>query len=50
MQSLGEVQQVAQKIEGVVSVNPDEALHKLLRGLFADDAELVAEAFKRLET
>jgi hypothetical protein len=50
MQSMGDVQQVAQRIEGVLAVNPDEALNKILRGLFADDAEILAEAFKRLET
>jgi hypothetical protein len=50
MQSLGEVQQVTQKIEGVISVNPDEALNKILRGLFADEPDVLTETLERLKT
>ena len=48
LQSLGEIQQVPQRIEGTLSVNPDEALHKLLRGLFADEPHIITELLKQL--
>jgi hypothetical protein len=50
LQSLGEIQQVPQRIEGTLSVNPDEALHKLLRGLFANEPDVLAEVFKHVKT
>jgi len=50
MQSMGDVKQVSQKFESVISVNPDEALRKLLRGVFADDPVILEELFKQLKT
>jgi hypothetical protein len=50
MQSLGSLQQVPQRIEGTINMNPDEALHKLLRGLFANEPDVLAEVLDRLTT
>jgi len=46
MQSLGDLKKVPEKRESVLSVDPDKAFHEILRGVFANEPDILAEVFK----
>ena len=46
MQSLGDLEKVPEKRESVLSVDPDKAFHEILRGVFANEPDILAEVFK----